>query len=78
MPAFWLRIGDYSLRATIGVIRRGQLDKGDCVISLRQNRAVFNEAQVQFILGVFLFVVVVGLVDMRVPWPKARNLSPRS
>lgn len=25
----------------------------------------------QFILGVFLFVVVVGLVDARVPWPKA-------
>jgi hypothetical protein len=48
------------------------------VITLRSNRAVFNEAQVQFILGVFLFVVVVGLVDLRVPWPKARNLGPRS
>jgi hypothetical protein len=24
----------------------------------------------QFILAVFLFVVVVGLVDARVPWPK--------
>lgn len=26
MPAFWLRIGDYSLRATIGVIRGGQFE----------------------------------------------------
>jgi hypothetical protein len=34
-------------------------------------------AQVQFILGVFLFVVV-GLVDLRVPWPKACNLGPQS
>jgi hypothetical protein len=23
----------------------------------------------QFILGVFLFVVVVGIVDARLPWP---------
>jgi hypothetical protein len=37
-----------------------------------------NEAKMQFVLGVFLFVVVVGLVDLRVPWPKARNLGPRS
>jgi hypothetical protein len=27
----------------------------------------------QFILGVFLFVVVVGLIDARVPWPRARK-----
>jgi len=26
----------------------------------------------QFILGVFLFVVVAGLVDARIPWPKAK------
>ena len=31
----------------------------------------------QFFLGVFLFVVVVGLVDMRVPWPKAKKLGVR-
>jgi hypothetical protein len=37
-----------------------------------------NEAKVQFFLGVFIFVVVVGLVDLRVPWPKALNLSTRS
>ena len=37
-----------------------------------------NEAKMQFILGVFLFVIVVGLVDLRVPWPKARNPSARS
>jgi hypothetical protein len=35
------------------------------------------EAKVQFFLGVFLFVVVVGLVDLRVPWPKARSLGTR-
>jgi len=38
----------------------------------------YSARLVQFILGVFLFVVVVGLVDLRVPWPKARNLGPRS
>jgi hypothetical protein len=37
-----------------------------------------NEAKVQFVLGVFLFVIVVGLIDLRVPWPKARNLGARS
>jgi hypothetical protein len=26
-----------------------------------------------FIAGVFLFVVVVGLVDRRLPWPSARH-----
>jgi hypothetical protein len=26
----------------------------------------------QFILGVIFFVVVVGLVDARLPWPKPR------
>ena len=31
----------------------------------------------QFILGVFLFVVVVGLVDARVPWPKAGSRRTR-
>jgi hypothetical protein len=27
----------------------------------------------QFFLGIFLFVAVVGLIDRRVPWPKPRN-----
>jgi hypothetical protein len=26
-----------------------------------------------FIVGVVLFVVVVGMVDSRLPWPSARN-----
>jgi len=26
----------------------------------------------QFILGVFLFVVVVGIIDARLPWPDSR------
>lgn len=26
-----------------------------------------------FILGILLFVVVVGLIDARVPWPKPRR-----
>jgi hypothetical protein len=33
---------------------------------------------VQFFLGVFLYVVVVGLVDMRVPWPKAKKPGERT
>jgi len=37
-----------------------------------------KEAKVQFLLGVFLFVIVVGLVDLSVPWPKARNRGARS
>lgn len=31
----------------------------------------------QFILGVVLFVVVVGLIDACVPWPKADKLDSR-
>ena len=27
----------------------------------------------QFIIGVFLFVVVVGLADRRLPWPAAKH-----
>ncbi len=27
----------------------------------------------QFMVGVILFVVVVGLVDRRLPWPSARK-----
>lgn len=32
----------------------------------------------QFVLGVFLFVVVVGVLDARVPWPKPKNRGVRS
>jgi hypothetical protein len=32
-----------------------------------------GETGVQFILGVVLFVMVVGLVDARIPWPKPRK-----
>jgi hypothetical protein len=32
----------------------------------------------QFFLGVFLFVVVVGLIDLGVPWPKPRKPSERT
>lgn len=32
----------------------------------------------QFLLGVFLFVVVVGLIDARVPWPKAKKRGARA
>jgi hypothetical protein len=27
----------------------------------------------QFVLGVFIFVVVVGVLDARLPWPKAKD-----
>jgi hypothetical protein len=36
------------------------------------------EAEVQFILGVFLFVVVVGAIDARAPWPKPRERGART
>jgi hypothetical protein len=36
-----------------------------------------GEASVQFFLAIFLFVVVVGLIDLRVPWPKARRRGAR-
>jgi hypothetical protein len=29
----------------------------------------------QFVLGVFLFVVVLGVLDARLPWPKAKDRS---
>jgi hypothetical protein len=35
-----------------------------------------DEVEMQFILGIFLFVGVLSLVDARVPWPIARR--PRS
>lgn len=31
-----------------------------------------------FILGVIFFVVVVGVLDARLPWPKSRSRNPRS
>lgn len=31
----------------------------------------------QFILGVVLFVVVVGFIDARIPWPKPRERGDR-
>jgi hypothetical protein len=37
---------------------------------------VTGGVKVQFFLGLFLFVAVVGLIDLRVPWPKARNPGP--
>lgn len=30
-----------------------------------------------FILGILLFVAVVGGLDARLPWPKARRDAPR-
>lgn len=30
-----------------------------------------------FILGVVFFVVVVGALDARLPWPSARSRDPR-
>jgi hypothetical protein len=32
---------------------------------------------VQFILGVVLFVVVVGFIDARIPWPKPQKRGGR-
>jgi hypothetical protein len=32
-----------------------------------------RRASMGFIAGVFLFVVVVGLVDRRLPWPSAKQ-----
>jgi hypothetical protein len=32
----------------------------------------------QFILAVVLFVVVVGAIDGRLPWPRSNGKQPRS
>ena len=32
----------------------------------------------QFVLGVFLFVAVVGVIDARLPWPINSNRSKQS
>jgi hypothetical protein len=34
--------------------------------------------QMQFVLGVFLFVVVVGIIDARLPWPMKNKRSKQS
>ncbi len=31
----------------------------------------------QFILGIVLFVIVIGVLDARLPWPKPRKGSAR-
>ena len=47
------------------------------VISLPPDRSNLGEAKVQFFLGIFLFVFVVGLIDLWVPWPKAHRPGAR-
>ncbi len=32
----------------------------------------------QFLLSLFLFIVVIGLIDARVPWSKARKRSAQT
>jgi hypothetical protein len=45
-------------------------------IGLQSQRApASTEVKMQFLLAVFLFVVVVGLIDLRVPWPKPQKRS---
>ena len=34
---------------------------------------VRDESRMQFILGVFLFVIVLGAVDAFLPWPRAKS-----
>ena len=34
--------------------------------------AVRGDLKVQFILGVFIFVLVIGLIDAKLPWPDPR------
>jgi hypothetical protein len=36
-----------------------------------------EKGYMQFVLAVLLFVVVIGLLDARVPWPKPRNRRVR-
>jgi hypothetical protein len=38
--------------------------------SQEQQTTLGEQTTMQFILGVFLFVVVVGLIDQRIPWPR--------
>jgi hypothetical protein len=35
--------------------------------------AVCGDLKVQFVLGVFVFVVVIGLIDAKLPWPEPRS-----
>jgi hypothetical protein len=35
--------------------------------------AVYGRSSVQFVLGVLVFVVVIGLIDAKLPWPAPRS-----
>ena len=36
-----------------------------------------GEAILQFLIALFLFVIVVGLIDLRIKWPSARQENDR-
>jgi hypothetical protein len=43
-------------------------------VSIRRSRfEIKRRIEMSFIAGVVLFVVVVGLVDRRLPWPPAKH-----
>jgi len=45
---------------------------------LRQNTLIYGEFAMAFILGVILFVGVVGFIDAGLPWPHERRSSERA
>jgi hypothetical protein len=38
----------------------------------QQGRSTLRSAPMSFVLGLILFVVVLGLMDRRLPWPERR------
>jgi hypothetical protein len=62
----------------LSAVRERRVRRSSRFGTVVSDRSGVNEAEVQFVLGVFLFVVVVGLIDLYVPWPKTRNFGGRS
>jgi hypothetical protein len=42
-------------------------------ISCRSTIHLASEANVAFLIGTFLFVVIVGALDARLPWPRPKQ-----
>ena len=40
------------------------------------NRLILSGDAMSFVIGVFLFVVVIGILDARLPWPSPRERTP--
>jgi len=50
---------------------------GTCFSSGRLTDPKKSARTMQFILGVLVFVIVIGIIDAKLPWPKPRSKDRR-